>query len=65
MPDDVKLTVHTFPMLDTGIGIEAGYESDAAMMEAHRREREALDSEVRAALDEVDAEMTRRFLFGG
>jgi hypothetical protein len=60
----VKLSVVTVPVLDTGIGRETGYEDDQALIAAAEAERAALSQPVRAALDEVDARLTRAFLFG-
>lgn len=59
-----QLTVHSFPMPDTGIGQEAGYESDAAFRQAMEEERAAMPPEVRAAIERAEAEAYRRLLFG-
>lgn len=64
MGDDIEITVRTFPMLDTGIGQEAGYESDKAFIEAMDKKRAAMPPAVRAAMDKIDAELERKFLFG-
>lgn len=60
--DDYKIEVHTFPMLDTGIGQEAGFANDAELMAAAAAERAALPLEVREAMDEIDREVERRML---
>lgn len=60
----IVLTVHSVPVIDTGIGIEAGYESDVAMLAAAEAKRAALPPAVRTLLDQVDAEVERRILFG-
>lgn len=61
-PDDIQFTVRTVPVLDTGLGIEAGYASDAEFIRAAEAERAALDPEVRAGLDDLNAELQRRIL---
>jgi hypothetical protein len=64
MTDDPKFVVHTFPMLDTGIGREMGYEDDKAFIAAAEAERAKLDPAVRAALDQADRDLERAFLYG-
>lgn len=58
------MTVQTFPMHDTGIGIEMGFESDAEFLAHMEAERAKLPAEVQDALKDLDAEMNRSFLFG-
>lgn len=56
------------PMLDTGIGREAGHVNDVALIEAARKERVELEAmltpEAIARIDAAEAEIDRRFLFG-
>ena len=63
-----RLTVHTVPMHDTGLGREAGYANDAELIEAGKKQRveaEALlTPEALARIDAAEAELTRRVLFG-
>lgn len=54
----------TVPMLDTGLGREAGYANDRELLEAGEAQRAALPAEVRELVDEVDARFERRVLFG-
>lgn len=57
-----SLTTHTFKTLDTGIGQEAGYESDEALLAAVEAERAALPPEVREAVESLEADIQRRML---
>lgn len=59
------ITVYTAPMLDTGIGQEAGYANDDEFRAAMQAEREAMDPVERAAVEAIEADMERQFLFGG
>lgn len=59
---DVKITVHRVPMLDTGIGQEAGYANDQEFIEAVDAERAALDPEVREALEQAERDLARKLL---
>jgi hypothetical protein len=63
--DGMEITTRWVPMYDTGIGREAGYEDDKALIAAAKAERAALPEPVRRALEEHDRDMERRFLFGG
>jgi hypothetical protein len=54
----------TVPMLDTGIGIAMGYESDQALRDHVARERLTLSPEVRAAVDDYEREIHRRMFWG-
>jgi hypothetical protein len=65
MADEPEYKVVQVPMLDTGIGQEAGFANDAELIAHAEAERAKLDPAVRELLDKADAEMTRRFLFGG
>lgn len=58
------ITVYTVPMIDTGIGREAGYANDDEFRAAIKAEREAMDPKVRAAVEAVEADFMRRVLFG-
>lgn len=60
----LRMTVHKLPVLDTGIGQEGGYESDAAMMAADGRWLASLDDKTRTAVLEMRAAEQRTFLFG-
>lgn len=69
--DEPKTTVRTVPMLDTGIGREAGYRDDAEMITAMNAKRQEmrdlltlLTPEAFARLEAAEAEVERRFLFG-
>lgn len=66
--DEFRLEVHTFPMLDTGIGRELGYANDAEFMAAAQAERDrvlfVLTPEARARFEAAEREAERRFLFG-
>ena len=61
MPD---VKVVKVPMYDTGLGKEAGYANDQALIEAARAERASLSLEVRVILDKVDLDVYEQFLFG-
>jgi len=61
---DRYLRVNRYVMADTGLGKEAGYENDAAMRDAVRAERAAMDPEVRAAIEEIERRFLRAALFG-
>lgn len=61
---DVEFRIVTVPMLDTGLGREAGYEDDAALVAAAQAERAALAPDVREIIEKVDAELDRAFLYG-
>jgi hypothetical protein len=54
------------PMLDTGLGREAGYASDAELIAAYEKDRAELERlltpEALKALDDAEAEATRRLL---
>ena len=60
------------PVLDTGIGIEAGYRSDAEFIQAAEAQRQArlnlLRPDARSAIEaverDVDERMERHFLYG-
>lgn len=60
----MEVKVISVPLADTGLGIEAGYANDAELMEAAIAERAAQPPEIRALMDQVDAEFERRVLFG-
>lgn len=66
--EDFKLTVHKVPMLDTGIGREMGFESDADFLAHAHVEREKalalLTPAERARFEVAEAEAERAFLFG-
>lgn len=66
--DDVTLEVHRVPFLDTGLGREAGYANDAELIEAAKAQRAELEAmltpDALARFDAMEAEATRRFLFG-
>lgn len=60
--DEIRLTTHRVPVLDTGIGQEMGYEDDKAFLAAMEEERAQLPAEVRERLEALEAEMQRRVL---
>jgi hypothetical protein len=62
MSDEIEFTVHSFPVLDSGIGIEAGYASDAEMLEAAEAERALMSPAMRELADKMDAEAERWIL---
>jgi hypothetical protein len=66
MPDRSEPTYEfkTFPMHDTGIGQEMGYANDKEFIEAVEAERAQLPQEAQDAIRQLEAEMTRSFLFG-
>lgn len=68
MNDKPRITVHKVPMLDTGLGQEAGYANDAEMIAAYQAQRVELEQlltpEALARLDEAEDAATRRLLFG-
>lgn len=59
-----RIRIYKVPVLDTGIGREAGFESDKELIAAAQAERDALPPEVRQLADAVDEEIDRAFLFG-
>jgi hypothetical protein len=52
----MTLRVVKVPVHDTGIGREAGYENDAALIAAHEREMAQLDPAVRTILERMMTE---------
>jgi len=64
MSDEPKFTIRQVPMMDTGIGITQGYESDAAFLAASRAEREQLPQETQDLMAEVERRLERDALFG-
>lgn len=68
LSDDYEIEIRKVPMLDTGIGREMGFDSDADFLEHAHVEREKalelLTSAERARFEEAEAEAERRFLFG-
>jgi hypothetical protein len=60
--DEPHIKIVKMPMHDTGLGREAGFENDQQLIEHAERERAKLDPEVRALVDQVDAEFQRRVL---
>ena len=69
MSDDYEIHVVKVPMMDTGIGREAGFRDDAHLIEVATAEREAalslLTPEARARIEAAESEMQRRFIVGG
>jgi hypothetical protein len=67
MPEP-EYTVRRVPMHDTGLGREAGYANDKAMIEAAKRMRAEIEAiltpEALARFDAAEDEITRRILFG-
>ena len=57
MADEIEYVVTSVPMLDTGIGVEAGYASDKGLLEAAARDRAALPPTIRDTMDEADRRM--------
>jgi hypothetical protein len=54
----------TFSARETGIGIEAGYGSDVALIAAAEAERAGLPPVVRDSMDSIDREAARKFTEG-
>jgi hypothetical protein len=63
MADDYQIEIHKVPMLDTGIGRQFGYESDAALIEASKAERATWPAEMREAVEQYEAEFMHRVMF--
>ncbi|WP_320672370.1 hypothetical protein [Patulibacter defluvii] len=61
---NVSLRIITVPMLDTGIGHEAGYANDAELIAAAEAERQQWTLTERALADAVAAEIDRLWLTG-
>lgn len=59
-----KIVTHARPMLDTGIGQEMGFDSDRAFLDHQAQELRKLGADHRAAVEEIQRDMTRRLLFG-
>jgi hypothetical protein len=59
---EYKLAYSTFPLMDSGIGISQGYESDKAFLAAMEAERAKLDPEVREAIESIEQDTLRGFL---
>lgn len=64
MSDDPQITVVSMPMLDTGIGMEAGFRDDAHLREVAKAEREAMDPVSRELANRIDRDIEHAFLFG-
>lgn len=62
--EDFNYTVRSVPMLDTGIGREAGYANDKEFIEAVEAERALLPDAVRQMLEEFERRETEALLFG-
>lgn len=62
--DKITMKVVSVSVIDTGIGREAGFENDAALIAHAERERAKMLPEARAVFDRWDAEMQRKFIFG-
>lgn len=60
----VQYKTVSVPMLDTGIGKAAGYESDKALLEAGRRLRERMSPIEREIADMIDRRTDEALLFG-
>jgi hypothetical protein len=56
--------VVSVPILDTGIGKEAGFENDADLIRAHAEEIAKLPPEVQELIAKVEAKLDREFLHG-
>lgn len=59
-----EIKIVKVPLLDTGIGREAGFKDDAELIAADRAQRRALTPEARRLLEKIDAKTTQAFLFG-
>lgn len=57
-------TVVTVPVIDTGLGVSLGYESDRAFIEAEQAKWEKASPLVREARDRIAAAEERAFLLG-
>lgn len=62
-PDDDTWIVRV-PVHDTGIGKAAGFKDDADLIAHHKAQRAAMSPEARRIVDQADADLERRFLFG-
>jgi hypothetical protein len=64
MPDQPETRIVKVPMLDTGLGREAGYRDDAELIAAYNEMRESLSPEGRGVLDVVMSIAARRAVEG-
>lgn len=64
MLDPATVQVITAPLLDTGIGREAGFRDDAHLVEAAEAERASWPDLYREINDAMWADVTHRLLFG-
>ncbi len=62
--EKVNYTVHKLKMPDTGIGRAAAYKDDDELRAAIQAEREAMDPEVRAAIEDHERRAMNTLLFG-
>lgn len=62
--DDLKLNVVQMPLLDTGIGREAGFRDDAHLIEVAMTERAAMPEYLRDIYDEIDRKFEHATFFG-
>ena len=58
------MEIHVFPVIDTGIGIAAGYASDREFIEASEAERALLPKPFLKILEATDMLMDEIFLLG-
>lgn len=63
--EELELHVAAVPVLDTGLGREAGFANDAELIAAAAAERAAMTPAVRAVVEELEDDLTRRVLYGG
>lgn len=68
MTHEPRIRVHKVPMLDTGLGREAGYANDAEMITAAEAQRAEIEKllipDALARLDAAEETATQAFLFG-
>lgn len=59
---DEVFTVHTFPVLDTGVGKSLGFKDDKEFMAHALAEREKLSPATQEAMEKIDREVERKIL---
>lgn len=62
--DDLELRVVRMPMLDTGIGREAGFRDDEHLREVAIAEREAMSPPARELADRIERDLEEAFING-
>jgi hypothetical protein len=64
MSNEPQVKTVKVPVYDTGLGREAGYENDAALIDAWNKRRASLPEAQRRMEDEFMARMARAFVLG-